>query len=123
MNFWIARERDGKLSMFTSKPKLSGEFFGGKDDIALDTEMFPWLTTDESPIEVKMLWNKNAKEVMLDHNFPGAGKAISAQEEMSTADNFAKTLLSNPDAIIEWCQAEIREYQKLMDILRKAKPQ
>jgi hypothetical protein len=44
-------------------------------------------------------------------------------EEQSTADNFDKTLLSDPDAIIEWCQAEIREYQKLMDILRKAKPQ
>ena len=42
-------------------------------------------------------------------------------EEQSTADNFAKTLMQNPDEIIKWAESEIREYKKLIEILKKAK--
>ena len=70
MKMWIAREKDGKLSMFTSKPNQRGEFFWGSEMVNLDPEMFPWLKTEESPAEVELLWNKNAKEMILNHNLP-----------------------------------------------------
>jgi hypothetical protein len=42
-------------------------------------------------------------------------------EEASTANNFAKTLQSDPEGIIEWCQREIKEYNKLIEILKAHK--
>lgn len=38
---------------------------------------------------------------------------------MSKADNFFETLKDNPQEIIEWCEAEIKEYKKLIKIIKK----
>ena len=35
------------------------------------------------------------------------------------AENFYNTLKDNPFEIIEWCEAEIAEYQKLIEIIQK----
>jgi N-acetylglucosamine kinase-like BadF-type ATPase len=42
-------------------------------------------------------------------------------EEASTASTWFKTLQNDPEAIIEWAQSEINEYEKLIDILKQAK--
>lgn len=38
---------------------------------------------------------------------------------MSKADNWFESLKDNPQEIIEWAEAEIKEYKKLIAILRK----
>jgi len=38
---------------------------------------------------------------------------------MSQANNFYKALKDNPEEVIEWCEAEIREYKKLIKIIKK----
>ncbi len=40
-------------------------------------------------------------------------------KKTTKADNFAETLKDNPKEIIEWAEAEIREYQRLIAILKK----
>jgi len=35
--------------------------------------------------------------------------------------DFANSIKDNPQAIIEWAESEIREYQKLIKILREQK--
>jgi len=38
---------------------------------------------------------------------------------MSKADNFYKELVNNPKGIIKWAEAEIKEYQKLIKLIKK----
>ena len=38
---------------------------------------------------------------------------------MTKADNWYQTLKDNPKAIIEWARAEIREYRRLIKIIKK----
>lgn len=35
------------------------------------------------------------------------------------ADNFLDTLKKNPEEIIKWCEEEIKEYQKLIKLIKK----
>jgi hypothetical protein len=35
------------------------------------------------------------------------------------ADTWLEALKNNPKEIIEWCESEIREYQKLISLLKK----
>lgn len=37
---------------------------------------------------------------------------------MSKADNFFERLKDNPQEIIEWCEAEIKEYKKLIKLIK-----
>ena len=37
---------------------------------------------------------------------------------MSKADNWYQALRDNPEEIIEWARAEIREYKKLIKIIK-----
>ena len=38
---------------------------------------------------------------------------------MSKANNFYKTLKDNPKEIIAWAEEEIREYKKLIKLIKK----
>ena len=38
---------------------------------------------------------------------------------MSEADNFFKALKSNPEEILEWCDGEIAEYERLKRIIKR----
>jgi len=37
---------------------------------------------------------------------------------MSKADNMYESLKDDPQAIIEWCESEIKEYKKLIKLLK-----
>lgn len=39
---------------------------------------------------------------------------------MSEADNFFEKLKDSPKEILEWCDSEIKEYQKLKRLIKKA---
>ncbi len=38
---------------------------------------------------------------------------------MSKAKDFYGTLKDNPEEIIKWCEAEIKEYKKLIKLIKK----
>lgn len=40
-------------------------------------------------------------------------------KEKSSVQDFADTIKDNPSEIIKWAEAEIREYQRLIKILKK----
>jgi hypothetical protein len=39
------------------------------------------------------------------------------EKKPSKADNFFESFKNDPQAILEWCDNEIREYQKLKDLI------
>lgn len=39
--------------------------------------------------------------------------------EMTEADNFFEALKNDPQAILDWCDREIAEYQKLKELILK----
>jgi len=41
--------------------------------------------------------------------------------DKSSVEEFADTIRDNPQEIIQWCEREIAEYQKLIRILKKRK--
>ena len=41
------------------------------------------------------------------------------KKQKSQADNFYKALKNNPQEVIAWCESEIREYQKLIKLIKK----
>ena len=41
-----------------------------------------------------------------------------SMKEKSSVEAFADTIKDNPQAIIEWAESEIREYKKLIAILK-----
>jgi len=43
---------------------------------------------------------------------------MKKEEKKSSADTFYNSLKGNPEAIIEWCKDEIREYQKLIKLIK-----
>lgn len=57
MKFWIARDKDNDLRVFTSRPyQRNGIFmteFDNDDFIFIDSGMFPELTFENSPREVE----------------------------------------------------------------------
>ena len=64
MKFWIARDLDGYLSLYSKKPKLSEEVEGiwvcsqyGElvNVIVLPSEYFPEVTFNNSPQEVELV--------------------------------------------------------------------
>lgn len=38
---------------------------------------------------------------------------------MTEADNFFEALKNDPQAILDWCDSEIAEYQKLKELIEK----
>lgn len=43
---------------------------------------------------------------------------IDAFKQKSEADNFLDALKNNPEKVIEWCESEIKEYKKLIKLIR-----
>lgn len=59
MKLWIARDKNGELSLVNEKPVLSVSkkcwlTSGNADYIFLDDKMFPEVTFENSPIEVEL---------------------------------------------------------------------
>lgn len=66
--FWLARDKDGELNLFTQKPIFDespgfkpgwdmcyddeNEFY---DSIELDSHLYPEITFENSPVEVKLV--------------------------------------------------------------------
>lgn len=65
---WVARDKDGELNLFITKPQRSdaiGYNYENWDSynehwISLDSKLFPDLTWDDEPIEVELV-RKNKK--------------------------------------------------------------
>lgn len=54
---WIARDKDGSLFLYEIKPKKYEEYFDsirGYKAIQLNDELFPEITFENSPREVKL---------------------------------------------------------------------
>ena len=69
MKLWIARDKDGLLTIYNEKPELHyGEYWDGDYNtqvIDIPKEMFPEITFENSPQEVKIkLKNKLSFEEM-----------------------------------------------------------
>jgi len=62
MKLWIAREKDGKLSAFTSKPKFFSGFWWGCDRFDLSKRHCKHLTQEDSPQLFKMKLLKTNQE-------------------------------------------------------------
>ena len=58
MEFWIARDKDGSLSIFKNEPFLSGsgwKVIGGDEILFIsDSDSFPGITYENSPKKVKI---------------------------------------------------------------------
>ena len=58
MKLWIARDKDGTLHLFYSKPRRFKNYFGGSYcQVALMVEEFPEVTWENSPqpAELKLI--------------------------------------------------------------------
>lgn len=74
-----------------------------------------------------MNWQDKFKEEFGIHFKDSAGElqfAITFIEELlgesTKAENWFETLKDNPSEIISWCEAEIREYKRLIKIIKRA---
>lgn len=58
---WVARDSNGILCMYFSEPTNKGKYFStdDKDYIYLKPEMFPDITWENSPKQIKIIVNKN----------------------------------------------------------------
>lgn len=58
---WIARDKDGTLHLFYSKPRRYENFFGGSHyfHVALMVEEFPEVTWENSPKRVTLKLEEN----------------------------------------------------------------
>ena len=57
MELWIARDKDGKLFLYSKKPILYGDYYDSPIGILfgeLDNCMFPEVTFENSPKQVKI---------------------------------------------------------------------
>lgn len=58
MKFWIARDPDGELNIFTEKPQLYHylyeDGFDGENKSPINLDLFPELTFENSPQEVEL---------------------------------------------------------------------
>lgn len=54
MKLWIARDKDGRVYLFSSKPERIRTHFGDfySDKWEIDERLFPEVTWENSPIEV-----------------------------------------------------------------------
>jgi len=43
---------------------------------------------------------------------------MTKKNKITSADNFLKSLNNDPEAIIEWCESEIKEYKKLIKLIK-----
>ena len=60
MELYVARDKDGILTLFPCKPYCSesGVWYGETDgrDLVLDKNLLPEVTFENSPIEVKLIY-------------------------------------------------------------------
>lgn len=56
MKMWIARDMRGDLYLYTEKPEkiATYDYFTGDDWFELNTNAFPEITFENSPIEVEL---------------------------------------------------------------------
>ena len=57
MELWIARDKDGRLFLYSKKPTLYGDYYDSSIGILfgeLDNYMFPEITFGNSPKQVKI---------------------------------------------------------------------
>lgn len=68
MKLWIARDENGCLYLYDNPPKLENSYFfpqRGYDSFLLDSELFPDVTFENSPQEVKLkLVNELLKKIL-----------------------------------------------------------
>lgn len=57
MKLWIARDFDGKLALHTREPYCSFYTWYSGDEVALNEDLFPEVTFENSPqmVEVKLV--------------------------------------------------------------------
>jgi hypothetical protein len=66
MKLWIARDKNGELYLYNTRPKKLSRFFGynsGYDSMLLDESLFPEVTFENSPqeVELKLVDNETRK--------------------------------------------------------------
>lgn len=57
MLFWITRDFDGKLALHTQEPHCPFYSWHSSDEVALNEELFPEITFENSPqqVEIKLV--------------------------------------------------------------------
>ena len=57
MSVWIARDKDGSIWAYNGKPERHDDYFFSKTSVndccGLDRKDYPWITFENSPVEVK----------------------------------------------------------------------
>ena len=56
MKYWVTRDKDGELNLFSSEPKKFGPCWivGFDYELRLDDKLFPEVTFENSPMEVEL---------------------------------------------------------------------
>ena len=66
MKLWIARDQNGDLFLYPIKPDRyvteNYAFFNGDDWYNIDSDLFPEVTFENSPMEVELVIKKNEKQ-------------------------------------------------------------